>query len=332
MRLEEVMPGHRLRGVSAGAIEIVSTDWMGGDYLRVVFRDGAGRVADRLLDRNDEAVLVLDVPSRTRAFEGDATVWKEAAEALRLRYAALLDPMLAVSHSTLQPLPHQIKAVYGEFLPRTPLRYLLADDPGAGKTIMCGLYVKEMILRGELDRCLIVAPGGLVDQWHDELWTKFGLQFRIVSRDLLAATPGSSVFEEFPLLIARMDMLARDEELQDQLDRSEWDLVVVDEAHRMSARWNGPELDTTKRYSLGQQLGRLTRNLLLMTATPHSGDPAAFQAFLALLDEDRFVGGGRVERSTPPGNDVMRRMLKEELLTMDGRPLFPDRVAATVQL
>ena len=238
--------------------------------------------------------------------------------------------MLAVSHSTLQPLPHQIKAVYGEFLPRTPLRYLLADDPGAGKTIMCGLYVKEMILRGDLDRCLIVAPGGLVDQWHDELWTKFGLQFRIVSRDLIASTPGNSVFEEFPLLIARMDMLARDEELQSLLDRSEWDLVVVDEAHRMSARFIAGDLEQTKRYSLGKQLGRLTRNLLLMTATPHSGDPGAFQAFLALLDEDRFAGEPRGGQSVSPGTDLMRRMLKEELLTMEGKPLFPERIASTV--
>jgi superfamily II DNA or RNA helicase len=195
---------------------------------------------------------------------------------------------------------------------------------------MCGLYVKEMILRGDLDRCLVVAPGGLVDQWHDELWTKFGLQFRILSRDLMASTPSGSVFQEFPLLIARMDMLARNEDLQAQLGRSEWDLVVVDEAHRMSARWDGSDLEPTKRYGLGRRLGKLTRNLLLMTATPHKGDPSAFQAFLALLDEDRFAGQPRGSVK-PPGTDIMRRMLKEELLTMDGKPLFPERRASTVR-
>ena len=182
----------------------------------------------------------MDGPDGERAFGGDPQTWKLGAEALRIRHAALIDPMLAVSTSTLQPLPHQIKAVYGELLPRTPLRYLLADDPGAGKTIMCGLYVKELLLRGELDRCLIVAPGGLVDQWQDELWEKFGLQFRVLSRELMNTSIGVSVFEDNPLLIARMDMLARNEELQEQLAQSEWDLVVVDEAHRMSARVSGP--------------------------------------------------------------------------------------------
>ena len=164
------MPGQRVRGLTAQPVEIVSTSWSGGDYLLVTYRDMVGVTAESLLDRQDEQGLAMDIAEGERAFGGDPRAWKLAAEALRLRHAALIDPMLAVSHSTLQPLPHQIKAVYGEFLPRTPLRYLLADDPGAGKTIMCGLYVKELILRGDLDRCLIVAPGGLVDQWQDELW------------------------------------------------------------------------------------------------------------------------------------------------------------------
>ncbi len=331
MRLEDVMPGQQLHGVFEAPIGVVSTSWLGSDHLRVVYRDYHGGHGEALLDRGQESDLTLDEGEGDQALVGDGPAWKLAAEALRLRFAALLDPMLAVSHSTLQPLPHQIKAVYGELLPRTPLRYLLADDPGAGKTIMCGLYVKEMILRGDLDRCLIVAPGGLVDQWHDELWTKFGLQFRILSRDLMASIPSGSAFEEFPLLIARMDMLSRNEELQSQLDRSEWDLVVVDEAHRMSARWNGLDLEQTKRYSLGKRLGQLTRSLLLMTATPHAGDPSAFQAFLALLDEDRFVGQPRGGQLKPPGTDIMRRMLKEELLTMEGKPLFPERRASTVR-
>ena len=328
VRLEDLMPGQRVRGLTAQPVEIVSASWTGGDYLLVTYRQVNGATAESLLDRHDEQGLALDVPEDERAFGGDPRVWKLGAEALRIRHAALIDPMLAVSSSALQPLPHQIKAVYGEFLPRTPLRYLLADDPGAGKTIMCGLYVKELLLRGDLDRCLIVAPGGLVEQWQDELWEKFGLQFRLLSRELMNTSIGVSVFEDNPLLIARMDMLARNEELQAQLEQSEWDLVVVDEAHRMSARFTGRELTATKRYALGKLLGRLTRNLLLMTATPHSGDPSAFQAFLALLDEDRFAGSGK--SSVAPGTDLMRRMLKEELLTMDGRPLFPERRASTV--
>ncbi len=279
------MPGQRVLGVTADAVEIVSTSWLGGNYLEITYRDAHGRTEQGLLEREHESRLCLADRGADSAFDGDGQTWKIAAEAVRLRHSALMDPMLAVSHSTLQPLPHQIKAVYGEFLPRTPLRYLLADDPGAGKTIMCGLYVKELILRGDLDRCLIVAPGGLVDQWADELWDKFGLQFRVLSRDLVNSTVGASVFDAHPLLIARMDMLARNEELQSQLDRSEWDLVVVDEAHRMSARYESDGLAMTRRYELGRQLAGLTRNFLLMTATPHSGDPSAFQAFLSLLDE-----------------------------------------------
>lgn len=328
MRLDELVPGLRVRGLSAGPVDVVSTSWVGGDYLQVVVRHPDGTTGELLVDREWEQDLApVNVDGRDN-FAGDPSAWKRGAEALRIRHAALVDPMLAVSSSSLQPLPHQIKAVYGEFLPRTPLRYLLADDPGAGKTIMCGLYVKELILRGDLDRCLIVAPGGLVEQWQAELWEKFGLQFSVLSKHLVSTTVGASVFEDNPLMIARMDMLSRNEELQAQLEKSTWDLVVVDEAHRMSARFNGRVLDTTKRYNLGKALGKLTRNLLLMTATPHNGDSSAFQAFLALLDEDRFAGTGK--GVTAPGTDLMRRMLKEELLTMDGKPLFPERRASTV--
>lgn len=116
------------------------------------------------------------------AFDADPAEWRLAAEALRIRCAALYDPMLAVSTSDLDPLPHQLWAVYGELLPRTPLRFLLADDPGAGKTIMVGLYLKELILRGDLERCPIVAPGSLVEQWRDELSEKFGLAFDVLTR------------------------------------------------------------------------------------------------------------------------------------------------------
>ena len=328
MRLEELVPGLRVHGLAAHPVDVVSTTWVGGDYLQIAIRHPDGATDELLVDRDTEQDLASVNTDGRDNYAGDASAWKRGAEALRIRHAALVDPMLAVSSSSLQPLPHQIKAVYGEFLPRTPLRYLLADDPGAGKTIMCGLYVKELILRGDLERCLIVAPGGLVDQWVGELWEKFGLKFAVLTKELISTTVGGTVFEDNPLLIARMDMLSRNEDLQAKLENSTWDLVVVDEAHRMSARFNGRVLDTTKRYNLGKALGKLTRNLLLMTATPHNGDSSAFQAFLALLDADRFAGTGK--GVTAPGTDLMRRMLKEELLTMDGKPLFPERRARTI--
>ncbi|MBV9047675.1 MAG: DUF3883 domain-containing protein, partial [Solirubrobacterales bacterium] len=247
-----------------------------------------------------------------------------------IRYAALFDPMLAVTSSDLDPLPHQIKAVYGELLPRTPLRFLLADDPGAGKTIMAGLYVKELMLRGDLARCLVVAPGSLVEQWQEELYDKFGLRYEVLTRSMIDASLDANVFDRHPLLIARMDQLSRSEDLLERLGRSDWDLVVVDEAHRMSAHYFGAELKTTKRYELGKLLGRLARHLLLMTATPHAGRQEDFQLFLALLDSDRFEGRYRDGVHTAESADLMRRMVKEELLTMDGRPLFPERRAYTV--
>ncbi len=199
---------------------------------------------------------------------------------------------------------------------------------------MAGLYIKELLLRGDLARCLIVAPGGLVDQWAEELKSKFGLDFRLLDRGLVNATiasgPDDTVFARHPLLIARMDQLSRSEELTAQLEVSDWDLVVVDEAHRMSAHYFSGELQTTKRYELGRLLGRVTRHLLLMTATPHSGKPEDFQLFLALLDGDRFEGRYRDGVHTSDPSDLMRRMVKEELLTFEGKPLFPERRAYTI--
>lgn len=327
IRLAELYPGDWITGLIGEPIEIVRVQWELDDAVLLTFRTRRGDVQESLVFADQEAKLnhVTDEGVRSRI---DVKAWKIAAEALRLQHAALIDPMLAVSSSTLQPLPHQINAVYGEFLPRRPLRYLLADDPGAGKTIMCGLYVKELMLRGDLSRCLIVAPGGLVDQWANELYEKFGLVFTILTRELVATCVGS-VFSEYPLLIARMDVLANNDDLARELEEHEWDLVVVDEAHRMSATGTQPDSSRTNRYRLGELLAEVARNFLLLTATPHSGDPERFQAFLALLDRDRF-GSHRVQDATRPGTDLMRRMLKEDLLTMEGRHLFTERRSQTV--
>ncbi|MFE9321887.1 helicase-related protein [Nocardia sp. NPDC052278] len=264
-------------------------------------------------------------------FDADGALFKLAAEALRIRMSAQFDPMAAVNSSDLEPLPHQIQAVYGELLERTPLRFVLADDPGAGKTIMAGLYVKELMLRGDLERCLVVAPGGLVDQWQEELLEKFGLRFEVLTRKLMDAhSHGDGVVHAAPLLIARMDQLSRSPELLHEIVCRDWDLVVVDEAHRMAARYSGDELRKTRRYQLGELLSRYARHLLLMTATPHAGNDEDFQLFMALLDPDRFEGKHRDGITTADTDGLMRRMVKEELLTFDGTPLFPERRAYTV--
>lgn len=327
MRLEDVVPGGIYAGVVPGDdAEVVAVTWHGSDAVGVVVRV-AGKVREQLLYRSDEPRLRRAGGPR-RSFGAPADDFKLAAEALRITSAASPDHMAAVATSRVDPLPHQLRAVYGELLPRTPLRFLLADDPGAGKTIMAGLYVKELLLRDDVHRCLIVAPGGLVEQWQDELAVKFGLRFELLSTPMIEAQAvGTSVFDDHPLLIARMDQLARNDGLLDQLRHSEWDLVVVDEAHRMGARWFGGEVRRTRRFALGELLGAVARHLLLMTATPHAGKEDDFQLFLTLLDRDRFEGR---QRRVVDTSDVMRRMVKEDLLRFDGTPLFPERVAQTV--
>ena len=216
-------------------------------------------------------------------------------------------------------------------LPRRPLRFLLADDPGAGKTIMAGLLVKELIARGDLERCLVICPGSLAEQWQDELYRRFHLPFEILTNDKLDATCTGNWFLENGLAIARLDKLARNEDLQAKLGAPEcrYDLVICDEAHKMSATFFGGELRYTKRYRLGQLLSGLTRHFLLMTATPHNGKED-FQLFLALLDGDRFEGRFRDGAHRVDVSDLMRRMVKESLLKFDGRPLFPERIAYSV--
>lgn len=330
VRLEDLQPGVLVHGVSAGGpVTVVAVRWHGTTALTLTYRDNSGNADEQLLYRADEPSLMISAGKKW-TFVGDGHLFRLVSEARRIQLAHLFDPMLAVHVSYLEALPHQIQAVYGDMLPRQPLRFLLADDPGAGKTIMAGLYIKELMLRGDLARCLVVAPGGLVAQWQDELAEKFGLRFDILTRDQIEASQTQNPFAERNLLIARLDHLSRNEELQARLAGTDWDLVVVDEAHRMAAHWFGTEVKETKRYRLGKLLGSLCRHFLLMTATPHAGKEEDFQLFLALLDADRFEGRLRGGASVADVSDLMRRMIKERLLKFDGRPLFPERIAYTV--
>jgi superfamily II DNA or RNA helicase len=325
--LEELKPGLRIDGlIPAQVITVIFAQWHGTDALELTYKTNDGALGQQVVFRKDQDSLTV-AQTGSRAFDANATDFKMVAEAQRITLAGLFDPMLAVATSDVRPLPHQIRAVYGDLLPRTPLRFLLADDPGAGKTIMAGLYIKELLLRDDVRQCLIVAPGGLVEQWQDELFFKFGLRFDLLTNQLIDANVNHNVFESNPLLIARMDQLSRNEELQAQLKETEWDLIIVDEAHRMGAHYFGGKLEKTKRFLLGEMLGRITRHLLLMTATPHSGKEEDFQLFLTLLDRDRFEGKNTKTANT---DGIMRRMVKEDLLTFDGKKLFPERRAETV--
>jgi superfamily II DNA or RNA helicase len=281
--LEQLTTGANVKGLAPNTLaRIIAVEWFGDQAVKVTFEDGPGRVAQQLVYRADEPRLEIVENGRPWSFDGDGNALRLVSEAYRIRLAHLFDPYLAIHTSRITPLPHQITAVYGEMLPRQPLRFLLADDPGAGKTIMAGLLIKELAIRGDLDRCLIVAPGGLVEQWQDELAQKFGLAFDILTRDQVEASRTGNPFSERAHLIARLDMMSRSEDMQRLFKAAnEWDLVVCDEAHRMAASFFGGEVKYTKRYQLGQLLGSHCRHLLMMSATPHNGREEDFQLFMS---------------------------------------------------
>jgi SNF2 family DNA or RNA helicase len=319
MSFEDIKPGSRFRGLDPfGIAEVVQVSRFGPDALNLIFRAN-GRVGERLVYRGEETAFEFVEPGRAFAFDSDGALLRLASEAYRIRLAYLFDPYLAVSASQIEALPHQITAVYGEMLPRQPLRFLLADDLGAGKTIMAGLLIKELLIRGDLERCLIVAPGQPREQWQEEMADKFSLAFDILSRDQIEALLTGNPFQERNRLICRLDMAARSDELKAKLEAApDWDLIICDEAHRIAASYFGGEVEETRRFKLGKLLGARTRNFLLMSATPHNGKEADFQLFMGLLDADRFEGRFREGVHKADVSDMMRRLTKEELYRFDG--------------
>ena len=331
-KLEELKSNAAVRGIIPdGLVTVISVQWYGSDAIELTYKDGHGKTGQQLLYRDQEPSLEVVEQGRPWSFDGDGATFRLVSEAHRIRLAHLFDPLLAVHTSLVDPLPHQITAVYESMLPRQPLRFLLADDPGAGKTIMAGLLIKELIARGDLQRCLIVCPGSLAEQWQDELNRRFHLPFEILTNQGLEASRTGNWFAEHSLVIARLDKLSRSEELQQKLQAPDcsWDLVVCDEAHKLSATFFSGEVKYTKRYRLGQMLSGLTRHFLLMSATPHNGKEEDYQLFLALLDGDRFEGRFRDGVHQVDTSDLMRRMVKENLVKFDGKPLFPERIAYT---
>ena len=331
IKLEQLASKMRVNGIVPDqTVELVAVEQSGPTSVSVYYRRADGGLGERVLYRADETTLSTPKDERQWPFDGDGRLLSLVSEAYRIHLGHLFDPLLAVHTSLIEPLPHQITAVYDEMLTRQPLRFLLADDPGAGKTIMAGLLIRELIVRGDVRRCLICAPGNLTEQWQDELASKFQLDFRIVTRDMIEASRSGNPFSENNHLIVRLDQISRNEEIQSRLAQTDWDLVVCDEAHKMSATYFGNKLEETKRYRLGKLLGQLTRHLLLMTATPHNGKDDDFDLFMKLLDPDRFEGRAPAGARRSDVDDLMRRMIKERLLRFDGTPLFPERRATSV--
>ena len=312
-----------------GPVTIMAVTAVSEHALSIIYKAADGVPAERMLFRSDEGKLAIATVGRPWGFDAPGADFKLAAEALRIRLAHLFDPMMAVHTSNVEPLPHQISAVYEAMLPKQPLRFVLADDPGAGKTIMAGLLIKELIMRADARRIMIVTPGSLSGQWQDELREKFGLDFELFSRERQESCASGNFFAEQDRLIVRLDQLARSDDYREKLAGTNWDLIIVDEAHKLAASFFGGEVKKTQRFELGEQLGGLCRHFLLMTATPHNGKEADFQLFLSLLDSDRFYGKFREGAHKVDVSDLMRRMVKERLLKFDGTRLFPERFAYT---
>lgn len=253
-----------------------------------------------------------------------------ALEARRYRYASLYDPLLAMNISKVDPLPHQIEAVYGYILHQPRLRFLIADDPGAGKTIMAGLVIKEMKLRGVAKRILIVAPGHLRDQWQRELKERFDERFNLVDRQTMRNHFGENVWENEFQIITSLDF-ARQDDVMQALIGVHWDLTIVDEAHKMAAYKYGDRTQRTKRYRLGELLSRNSTHLLFLTATPHRGDAENFRLFLDLLQPGAFATVEMLDESIRSrDNPLFIRRLKEDLKDFQGRPLFLPRRVKTM--
>src|SRR3989442_5489520 len=305
--LEELAPGVLVKGLLPGGIvTIISVKRHGSIGVELVYQDAGGKLGSELLYSDSIGHLEIASEGLPWSFDADGATFRLTSEAYRIRLAYLFDPLIAVHTSLIEPLPHQITAVYETMLGKQPLRFLLADDHGAGKTIMTGLLIKELMIRGDLHRCLIISPGNLVEQWQDELNQRFHVAFDILTNDRLEASVSGNAFAETPLCIARLDKLSRDEQVQNKLRQTEWDLVVVDEAHKMSATFFGGEVKYTKRYRLGQLPSSIPRHFLLFTATPHNGKEENFQLFMALFYRGRFSGRFRDGGHVVATSELMR--------------------------
>ncbi|MCY4023568.1 MAG: helicase-related protein [Anaerolineaceae bacterium] len=333
MNLEDLRADMRVRGLTANEIvTILHVKLKGRVGAEITYlRQDSHLPIKRTVFREEESQLEC-ISGRLYDFNANAELFRLASDAWRIKHAHVFDPFQAVHSSHIQPLPHQIDAVYNHMLRQLPLRFLLADDPGAGKTIMAGLLIRELESRGAISRCMICVPGNLAFQWQEELSEKFSLDFRIFTNSSADELTANN------FLIARMDQIKR-ESYREMLRETAWDLVIVDEAHKMSAPWFGKTPNYTQRYQLGQLLGERTSNLLLLTATPHNGRNDEFQLFLRLLDPDRFSDrkfdfeNQRIDAGDEGDpleiSDLMRRVQKEELRNFDGSKLFPDRFAYT---
>ncbi len=293
----------------------------------------SNRANTKVISSGEFERLEILTEEGTFNFKGDPTRFALFAEAERINSAYQFDPLFAVNCSIVDPLPHQVEAVYKFLLPLPKIRFLLADDTGAGKTIMTGLLIKELMMRGLIERILIVTPGGLTKQWQeDEMSVKFNIHFDLVNRARFSSDP--NVFHSSDRIITSIDFMCR-EDVLNVSSNSHWDLIVFDECHKLSAYDYGTKQYLSQRYKAAQALSQQCEHILLLTATPHRGRTDTFKKLLQLLDEDIFateeIASTRIKELEHNGiNKFFIRRLKEDMKDWQGKPLFKARHTKTV--
>lgn len=291
------------------------------------------RANSKVISIDDFEQLEMLTEEGTFNFKGDPTRFALFAEAERINSAYQFDPLFAVNCSIVDPLPHQVEAVYKFLLPLPKIRFLLADDTGAGKTIMTGLLIKELMMRGLAERILIVTPGGLTKQWQeDEMGVKFNIGFQLVNRARFSTDP--NVFQTSQRIVTSIDFISR-EDVLNVASNSHWDLIVFDECHKLSAYDYGTKQYLSQRYKAAEVLSQQCEHILLLTATPHRGRTDTFKKLLQLLDADIFatdeIASTRIKELEHNGiNKFFIRRLKEDMKDWQGKPLFKERFTKTV--
>src|SRR5713101_5668087 len=284
MEAPGLKPNHIVRGaIFPEPVKILTTVPLGEAIKLIGEGLETGRVHQPILTA--EQIATLEISPDNDPFDGDPAKFRLGIEAMRLALAYEYDPYFSLSIARVDPLPHQLEAVYDYFLKLPRIRFLLADDAGAGKTIMAGLLIKELKARGLVSRILVVSPANLMFQWQREMLDRFHERFEPIRGMDLATAYGTNPWQDKTQVITSLDWAKRDEVIE-SLSRSHWDLVFVDEAHRMSAR---DAEHKTERYRLGEMLSDHCDHLVMLTATPHRGDEENFCLFLRLLDKDVYA-------------------------------------------
>ena len=314
-------------------VQVIVTIPMGDAVKLVVKGLTTSRVYEPIL--TPDKLATLETSPDTEPFDGDSLRFRLAVEAMRLSLAFEYDPYFSLSIARVDPLPHQLEAVYHYFMALPRIRFLLADDPGAGKTIMAGLLLKELKIRGLVSRTLIITPANLSFQWQREMKDKFRENFEIIRSDVLRANYGSNPWQDKNQVITSVSWVSRIEDAKESLLRSHWDLIIVDEAHKMSAASRDKK---TLAYQLGESLSQMTDHYLLMTATPHKGDPDNFCLFLELLDRDVYGDVKSLEEAMRKHEaPFYLRRVKEALVTFPDpdtgkvKALFTKRIVRTTE-